>query len=545
MAKITHPMAHELGITKCKLDETTQQLTAARAEIAVLEDEVARLRQHVPPEFKGRPQLSSPSTLSSHHKEIKCSIPRYARATRASDHRSVKTITQPQSQTTTHGTIILASKSTTLRWSDPYISTRAYSPEKYQYRDGALVRLPTGYLKSTNSSRAKLCPKIPRLVQSRVKPDETPLGGFLEPSGVEQWPSRPEDDDWVAYQNDVRRKPWSLFWLYNLDRWSRQLSDTEHRDLMDLVTLLPATRLEDDELQKTSLKYIFIDDLQQARLLIQARELAQKCLWKFVEERIPGQNPWEGWQQVRFEWGLLSRNWDRGEKYHGLLRYRASEPYYVWNTIQSVINLRHTTSHYSRSSGLFPSRLDDVDTHIKNVQRLAIQLYDKESALEARRLRDELRQAAHDTMDEITALGPLVTLPFAGYPWKHHHERVLRWLHATARDANEGRSKLDEHFPEALGRIVQDWSWQHSRRGAGAYEPPVSLGVCLRTPPKRRHSTSEAFAELVTKIKADRKWQELYGCQDPYEVPEWLLETHEQGESGVRPQTQRRLSCSI
>lgn len=68
------------------------------------------------------------------------------------------------------------------------------------------------------------------------------------------------------------------------------------------------------------------------------------------------------------------------------------------------------------SNNLFPSSISKVDEHLTNVQKLAIQLYDEEAALEARGLRDELRQAAQNTLDEIMALETLVILPFAGYP---------------------------------------------------------------------------------------------------------------------------------
>ncbi|KAG6362313.1 hypothetical protein INS49_010543 [Diaporthe citri] len=230
MAKIAHPVAHELGITRRKLEEANQQLAVARAEIEILRDEVARLRQHVPPEFKMRPRLSSQSTPPLHPKRIQSSIPRYAQPTQASEQRTMKSTTQPQNQTTTFGTVTLTIK----------------------------------------------------------------------------------------------------------------LSDTQYRDLMDLITLLPATRLEDDELQKTSMKHMLIDDGQQASLLVQGRELAQRCLWNLAEE--------------------------------------------------------------PPAAACF--RIDEVDEHLKNVQKMAIQLYDKTGALQARRLRDELRQAAHDTFDEITTLGP-------------------------------------------------------------------------------------------------------------------------------------------
>lgn len=498
-----------------------------------------------------RPRYSAQPTLPSNQKGTQSSIPRYARATQASEQRSAKLTTQPQNQTTTFGTVTLTIKSGRPVWDDWTNCTRAPSPNQYQYRDGSLIKMPTGYLKSTKSSKAKLCPKIWR---GFVKPVETPSGTQLEVRPRPWWEeegcaSASNDDRWATYERESLRKPWSLGWLINLYRSPHKLSDTEYRDLMDLVSLLPATRLEDDELKKTSLKHMLIDDEKQARLLVQGRELAQRCFWNLAEERMPGRNPWTSWRHVRFEWGVLSERWGGGSTYFNLLGSRASESKSVWDTIQKVINLRHTTSHYSPSSGLFPSRLDEVDAHLENVQKMAIQLYDKPGALQARRLRDELRQAAHDTFDEITALAPLVALPFAGYPWKDHHETVFWRLLSKIRDADAGRNKLDEHFPKDIGRIAEDWSWQSDRRGR-RYEPPISLAACRRTPPKRRHSASsyqisETILDLVARIKADREWQRRYSWDTPYHVPEWLIKAHEEDISAASPRARRRLSHSI
>lgn len=228
--------------------------------------------------------------------------------------------------------------------------------------------------------------------------------------------------------------------------------------------------------------------------------------------------------------GGTSTDWDCFKQYHTLLGYRASEPGLVWRAVQAVIQLRHTTAHYCSSSSLFPARLWRVDKHLENVQKLAIQLFDEERAVEARSLRDELRRAARATFDEITTLETLAALPFAGYSGKRYHERVLVYLCINAKAADAGRAELDEHFPEEIGRIAEDWSWQNPGGDHEKYEPPVSLGACRRTPPKRRHSTSiyqdsKTMSDLTARIKADREWQRRFGYDTPYDVPQWLLET--------------------
>lgn len=561
MASITHSMAHELDITVRNLEETIQQLedanhqleetnrrlSAARAEITILEDEVARLRQHVPPELRRRTQLPSQATLCDQHKTVKPTVPRYARATRASEQRSMKPIAQAQYPNTTITTITLTVQSNVPGPTYQPDCTRAPLTNKYQYRDGALVK--PGYLKETKSSAAKLRHKIPRRAnESDVASTETQQQGFLESSwGEGYWGPNPDDGSHEINTFDESRKPWPLGWLHAMEQSPLELSDTEYHDLIDLHALVPATRLEDDKWRETPLKHMYIDDGQQARLLIQGREVAQKCLWNFAENRMPGKNPWTSWQQVRFEWGVLSQTWGTASTYYSMLNFRASQAHLVWDTVRRVIQLRHTTSHYSPSSGLFPSSLGEVDEHLKNVQKMAIQLYDEQRALEARKLRDELLQAARNTFDELVAFGTLVSLPFAGYPWKHQHECVFRCLLIKAQDAEEGCNKLDETFPEDIGIIAQNWLVQHGWRGSD-YEPPGGLAARPGTPPKRRHSTSShqgsvTASDLATRMKADWEWQQRNGCEATCDMPEWLVEAHEQVVPAPSRPARRRLSC--
>lgn len=552
MASIAHSMAHELDITIRNLEEANQHLVAARAEITSLEDEVARLRQHMPSEFKTKPPISSPPKHRFQNNSIGSSIPRYAKATQASERRSVKLKAQAQHAATVHVAITSSVQSTSCSSNDQKDCAGAIYSNKYQHQVGSLAKEPAGYLKATKSSAAKMCSKIPRrTVDPEVKLGHTQLEGdpqtwWNDASG--SWATvheYPEDGRWATYE-DKHGKRWSLGWLHAVELSPHKLSDTEYRDLMDLHVLVPATRLEDDKWRESPLKHMFIDDGKQAQLLIQGRETAQKCLWNFAEQQMPGQNPWACWQQVRFEWGVLSQTWGTASTYYGSLKFRATQPHLVWDTMQKLIQLRHTTSHYSPSSDLFPSSLSEVDEHLKNVQKMAIQLYDKQGALEARRLRDELRQSAQHTFDELVALGMLVSLPFAGYPWKNHHESVFRCFLFNARDRDEEETKVDDHFPRSIGGIAEDWLLQHGWRGSG-YEPPVSLAASPGTRTKRRHSTCshqsfEKVPAMAARIKTDWGRQQRDGCEALCDVPEWLVEAHEQGVSTTSPLARRRLS---
>lgn len=161
---------------------------------------------------------------------------------------------------------------------------------------------------------------------------------------------------------------------------------------------------------------------------------------------------------------------------------RAIEPQLVWDTMRNIIRLRQTTSHYSPSSNLFPSSLSEVDEHLKNVQKMAIQLHDEKGALEAWKLRDEFRQAAQHTFKDLEALGTLVSLPLAGYPWKHHNKCVFRGLILGPGGADGGCSELDKRFPaggEADTNPQLSWPRpsEHCQRDDTAL--PVTTSVVL------------------------------------------------------------------
>lgn len=259
MANITHTVAHELGITKQKLEKAIQQLAEARAEIAALNDEVARLRQHVPPKFRRLSQLSSQDTRLSPHTELKSCLPRYAQATRASEQRSAKLTTPAQNRTSENGPFALTRARSFFNLGEHRSDcTRAPLLDKYQYRDDSLVKMHTGYLNVTKSSLAKLNPKIPRRpVKSRATPGETQLErrprrlsahAVWDSEPVHQRSSTPTNHHSSTNERDKFRIPWSIWWLNKITSSLIKWSDTEYRDLMDLVALLPKTRLEDDEL---------------------------------------------------------------------------------------------------------------------------------------------------------------------------------------------------------------------------------------------------------------------------------------------------------
>ncbi|KUI72132.1 hypothetical protein VM1G_07656 [Cytospora mali] len=205
------------------------------------------------------------------------------------------------------------------------------------------------------------------------------------------------------------------------------MSQQAYKDITDLHILQLETRLEGtcNQWLDDPLANLCINDEVQFRLLLRARE-----------------------QQVRFEGLQLRKYLEAFGSYANVFQSRHNCADLVRKTIVDVIELRHETSHYHKP-GFGVASLHSVDDHIKDVQKLAIHLYDARRAA----LRDELGAAAERTLHNIEVLELLTALSFAGYPWEYHHESIfekIRWR------MDQGYSELNE-FPEVVVRIAEGW----------------------------------------------------------------------------------------
>lgn len=234
---------------------------------------------------------------------------------------------------------------------------------------------------------------------------------------------------------------------------------------MDLYVLPLKTRLEDDDWLDSCLEHVRVDDERLFRLLTRGREVAQKCLWTFMDRHRPEIRRREfpgGWQQVKLEVSALMPIVDSWA-----LRFRQNNPRLARDALFAVVPLRHLTCHWNKHDlGWSRPAARTVDVHLKNVQKLAIHLYDEEHAAEARMLRDEASQTVHDTIAEIEALEPLLDV----CSWEYHHEQMFEQV-KFAREEN------DQHlfrFPDVILRAAEAWSRRRSSLDQTSEEDTMS-----------------------------------------------------------------------
>ncbi|KAK7697163.1 hypothetical protein SLS64_013816 [Diaporthe eres] len=261
----------------------------------------------------------------------------------------------------------------------------------------------------------------------------------------------PPKENWREFQ----LRPESKSWLRRLSfgKPAHTLSDAEYNDLMDLHLLPLKTRLEDDDWLDSPLENVRVDDEGLFRLLTRGRELAQKCLWAYLDKNRPAIRRREypgGWHQVKLEGNALMDALDSWA-----LDFRQNSPIFARTALFAVVPLRHLTCHWTHGDlGWDRPAPRVVDGHLKNVQKLAIHLYDEECAAEARKLRDEARRAVEDTVSEIEALEPL----FDEYQWKYHHEEMFEQI----KHAKDMRTPDLYRYPDVIFRAAEAWSRNRS-----------------------------------------------------------------------------------
>lgn len=226
------------------------------------------------------------------------------------------------------------------------------------------------------------------------------------------------------------------------------MSDEMYTDIIDLHVLPLSTRLDDEAWLEADLQDVRVDDEYLLGLLTRGKQIAQKCLWKHMDKHEPDARECYfpgGWHQVKLERDVLRAILP------GNLGYRANDPELAYDAALSVVRLRNAVCHWSAGSipwGRHAARV--VDQLLKDLQKFAICLYDEESALAARELRDEARRAVEDTISELEAVEPL----FDEYQFKYHHKQMFEQI-AMAR---EGGYLADFRFPGVILRAADLWS---------------------------------------------------------------------------------------
>lgn len=236
------------------------------------------------------------------------------------------------------------------------------------------------------------------------------------------------------------------------------MSDEMLTDIIDLHVLPLTTRLDDEAWLDADLQDVRVDDEYLLGLLMRGKQLAQKCLWNHMDKHEPDVRERYfpgGWHQVKLERDVLRAILP------GKLSYRANDPELAYDAALSVVRLRNAVCHWGPGSiPSFRHAARVVDQILKDLQKFAISLYDGESALAARELRDEARRAVEDTVRELEAIELREPL-FDGYIFKYHHKEMFRQIEM----ARNGGFLADYRFPGVIFRAANVWTRDQAEEG--------------------------------------------------------------------------------
>ncbi|KAK2596479.1 hypothetical protein N8I77_013367 [Diaporthe amygdali] len=458
------PEDNELAVTTKKLEQATKKLAEKDREIASLKEELSRLRGY---NFEDADQLySTPTTV------VNCMCGRDSRSIESTSeasptprypHSAASSATYTEDETAKahhpadSTTIETIRDPTEASINDDYGSQHGDEVSNEVSRpEGSSSPTPGGWYSETNEVTSLDGGSL-----GSIKWDQGWSGNpSWDNNAVPSWGIEGADSTELAGEafqpgeppkwRDSKLRPESKSWLHPLSFGNapHTMSEARYKDILDLHVLPLATRLEDDEWLNSPLGIVRVDDLLLFRLLTRGRELAQKCLWAHMDKNRPDIRSRKfpgGWQQVKFEVCAL-----RETLQFGSLHIRENCARLAYDAVFNVVPLRHLTCHWNPADLGWPRPAPQmVDYHLKNVQKLAIHLYDEASAMEARKLRDEARQAVEDTVNELVALEPLSD----EYDWKYHHEQMFLQI-TFARDEKDPDMFK---FPDIVFRAADAW----------------------------------------------------------------------------------------
>ncbi|KAL1846493.1 hypothetical protein Daus18300_014243 [Diaporthe australafricana] len=423
----------ELATTRDQLAQALKQLTEKEEEISALKQDLARLRQSTSSDDAAGPDSPSSSpeqqTAEQQFSGVSFTINDTKEPTDASpdEHGEFQTgdVESVYSCSGTDGAASFGG------WSDEAtpISQANDSTETSAWNQGW----------SNTSSTCAWTDNSATSWSSEVPGSTGTAAEEFQPGQIPNWETS-------------RLQPGSKSWLHPLSfqQPSDTMTDATYKDLIDLHVLPPKTRLEDEDWLNSGFENIRVDDEVLFRLLTKGRELAQKCLWAHMDKHRPNIRKREfpaGWQQVKLEVTAL-----RESLGFGSLSYRGNHADLARDSVFKVVPLGHLTCHWNHRDLAWSrqpaARL--VDSHLKNVQKLAIHLYDEERAMEARKLRDEARHLVEETVSELEALEPL----FDEYAWKFHHHQMFEQVQFANEEGDIGLFK----FPDVVFRAADAWS---------------------------------------------------------------------------------------
>lgn len=217
--------------------------------------------------------------------------------------------------------------------------------------------------------------------------------------------------------NDVNEK------ISQPEKPTQIISQAEFDDRIGRKGIALRTQLHFDPWVGEPANNVIIDHDELFDILWRAEKLAKKCLWKWLRTNRPRTCERYGLHYLSdMDFGrgrLNSLTFGDAELYN----YRESESNVVMQAIEELIILRNQVHHFN--GGGF--RMAIIDEHLYDVQTLAFLLYDEETAISARNLRNRLRKEAEGVAREIETVWLLTALPFAGdYPWQYNHIELFR-----------------------------------------------------------------------------------------------------------------------
>lgn len=344
------------------------------------------------------------SLLSRSHSPLTEETPSYARSTRASRFRCSQSPTSHTESTTSLGLFSSFSSKDNSTDSPKHVVIHG---KPCVYQKGKLIEQDYSFLMSTKAAINRFG-DLERYREEKC--------GIFRPSLPTSWWDALSPSAFPKITRVLCPEPPKPIQVMSRE----ELEDRTERKGIEL-----RTRLDDDDWLSNPANKIRMDHDELFDILSKAERLAKRCLWRWFRVNHPntcirmGLNYVSDMDLGRHTLESLS---DSGFK---MLRYRHTESDEVHQSIQDVIQLRNRVHHFNGRG----FTMEITDEYLYDVQNLAVNLYDEESARSARDLRDRLRQGAEAVAGEIEALRLLIELPFAEQnPWQHHHVESFRAL---------------------------------------------------------------------------------------------------------------------
>ncbi|KAG8161259.1 hypothetical protein KVR01_009523 [Diaporthe batatas] len=251
----------------------------------------------------------------------------------------------------------------------------------------------------------------------------------------------------------LKLPPTTTFWLRDRSWKQPHTMDPERlKYIIDQHALVPATRLEDDDWVRSDLRKVWVEDLRLYRMAVRGKETAQKVVWEHADkhdtrfrDRVwPG-----GWQQVKLEFGQLTAQMGTNHA-KSFFTWHDNDAYKAFELLllREVVPLRHFVCHWDPHHGMDVAK--EVESMLKSVQKLAICLGNGPRAMDARIIRDELRQAVKDTVTEVEELLPTGK----ANDFKLHHVQMFQFIERQKR-CPEPEELV---FPEVILTAAEVWA---------------------------------------------------------------------------------------